>query len=178
VFLIGDAAHVHTAIGGPGLNLGMQDVLNLGWKLAAEINGWAPQGLLDTYESERRPVGERVIMHTRAQMALVSPGAGITALRSLFGELLADPGATRRIAELIAGADIRYGEAHTHPMTGRWMPDLPLSTGAAARRPPAAPHPHQRRREGLGRPDPGGHDAGQSGRGGTHPPRRLRGLGG
>ncbi|MFB9836792.1 FAD-dependent monooxygenase [Actinoallomurus acaciae] len=134
VFLIGDAAHVHSGIGGPGLNLGMQDVLNLGWKLAAEINGWAPEGLLDTYESERRPVGERVIMHTRAQMALTSPGAGITALRALFGELLTDPGAIRRVAELMAGADVRYGDGHAHPMTGRWMPDLPLNTESGATR--------------------------------------------
>jgi 2-polyprenyl-6-methoxyphenol hydroxylase-like FAD-dependent oxidoreductase len=128
VFLVGDAAHVHAGIGGPGLNLGMQDVLNLGWKLAAAINGWAPEGLLDTYESERHPVGARVIMHTRAQLALTSPGANITALRELLGELLTDAGNVRHIAELMAGADVRYGGDSTHPMTGRWMPDLPLNT--------------------------------------------------
>ena len=128
VFLVGDAAHVHSGIGGPGLNLGMQDVLNLGWKLAAAINGWAPEGLLGTYESERHPVGARVIMHTRAQMALTSPGANITALRELFGELLTDTDNVRRIAELMSGADVRYGGDSTHPLTGRWMPDLPLRT--------------------------------------------------
>ena len=128
VFLVGDAAHVHSGIGGPGLNLGMQDVLNLGWKLAAAINGWAPEGLLGTYESERHPVGARVIMHTRAQLALTSPGANITALRELFGELLTDTGNVRRIAELMSGADVRYGDGSGHPMTGRWMPDLPLRT--------------------------------------------------
>jgi 2-polyprenyl-6-methoxyphenol hydroxylase-like FAD-dependent oxidoreductase len=129
VFLAGDAAHVHSGVGGPGLNLGMQDVLNLGWKLAAEINGWAPEGLLDTYESERAPVGERVIMHTRAQMALLAPGPNITALRELFGELLGDRENIRRIAELMAGADVAYAGG-PHPMTGRWMPDLALRTNA------------------------------------------------
>jgi 2-polyprenyl-6-methoxyphenol hydroxylase-like FAD-dependent oxidoreductase len=125
VFLVGDAAHVHSGVGGPGLNLGMQDAVNLGWKLAAQVRGWAPPGLLDTYERERQPVGERVIMHTRAQMALLSPGDNITALRDLFGELLADVANTRRIAELMSGAEIRYG-ADAHPLAGRWMPDLPL----------------------------------------------------
>jgi 2-polyprenyl-6-methoxyphenol hydroxylase-like FAD-dependent oxidoreductase len=128
VFLVGDAAHVHSGIGGPGLNLGMQDVLNLGWKLAAVINGWAPEGLLGTYESERHPAGARVIMHTRAQLALTSPGPNITALRELFGELLTDTDNVRRIAELMSGADVRYGNGSGHPMTGRWMPDLPLRT--------------------------------------------------
>ena len=75
VLLVGDAAHVHSAIGGPGLNLGLQDAVNLGWKLAAEVHGWAPDGLLDTYESERRPVGERVVMPTQAQSALIAPAA-------------------------------------------------------------------------------------------------------
>jgi 2-polyprenyl-6-methoxyphenol hydroxylase-like FAD-dependent oxidoreductase len=128
VFLVGDAAHVHSGIGGPGLNLGMQDVLNLGWKLAAAIHGRAPEGLLGTYESERHPMGARVIMHTRAQMALTSPGANITALRELFGELLTDTDNVRRVAELMSGADVRYGDGSGHPMTGRWMPDLSLST--------------------------------------------------
>ena len=128
VLLVGDAAHVHSGIGGPGLNLGMQDVLNLGWKLAAVIDGRAPESLLGTYESERHPVGARVIMHTRAQLALTSPGPNITALRELFGELLADTDNVRHIAELMSGADVRYGDGTGHPMTGRWMPDLPLRT--------------------------------------------------
>jgi 2-polyprenyl-6-methoxyphenol hydroxylase-like FAD-dependent oxidoreductase len=129
VFLVGDAAHVHSAVGGPGLNLGMQDVLNLGWKLAAAVHGWAPAGLLDTYESERRPAGERVIMHTRAQTALLSPGPNTTALRSLLTELLDDTTATRRVADLMAGADVRYParfDGPAHPLTGRWAEDLPL----------------------------------------------------
>jgi 2-polyprenyl-6-methoxyphenol hydroxylase-like FAD-dependent oxidoreductase len=132
VFLVGDAAHVHSAVGGPGLNLGMQDVLNLGWKLAAAVHGWAPADLLDTYESERRPAGERVIMHTRAQSALLAPGANTTALRSVLTELLGDAAAVRRIADLMAGADLRYPARHdgpVHPLTGRWAPDLALRVG-------------------------------------------------
>jgi hypothetical protein len=137
VFLLGDAAHVHSGVGGPGLNLGMQDALNLGWKLAAAVNGWAPEGLLDTYHSERHPVGRRVIMHTRAQMALLSPGENVTALRELFGELLQDSRNVRRIADLMAGADIRYDmntNEPPHPMAGRWMPDLVLRAGNKATR--------------------------------------------
>ncbi|MFI5841245.1 FAD-dependent oxidoreductase [Catenuloplanes sp. NPDC051500] len=114
VFLAGDAAHVHSAIGGNGLNLGLQDAVNLAWKLAAAVHGWAPPGLLDTYESERRPAGERVTMQTTAQGVLVGPGPEITALRALFGELLADESVLRRIAGLISGADIVY------PGTSRW----------------------------------------------------------
>jgi 2-polyprenyl-6-methoxyphenol hydroxylase-like FAD-dependent oxidoreductase len=132
VFLVGDAAHVHSGVGGPGLNLGMQDVLNLAWKLAATVQGWAPADLLDTYESERHPVGARVIMHTRAQSALLSPGPNTTALRELVTELLRDPGTTRRIADLMAGADVRYParqEGPVHGLTGRCMPDLPLRVG-------------------------------------------------
>jgi hypothetical protein len=137
VFLVGDAAHVHSGIGGPGLNLGMQDVLNLGWKLAAAVHGWAPADLLDTYESERRPAGERVIMHTRAQSALLSPGPNTTALRELLAELLDDSATVRRVADLMAGADLRYPsrqDGPAHPLTGRWAPDLPLRVGDRATR--------------------------------------------
>jgi hypothetical protein len=118
VFLVGDAAHVHSAIGGNGLNLGLQDAANLAWKLAAELRGWAPPGLLDTYESERRPAAEKVAMHTMAQGALVGPGADVTALRVLFGDLLRDHATVQRIADLISGADIRYADM------GGWAPDL------------------------------------------------------
>jgi 2-polyprenyl-6-methoxyphenol hydroxylase-like FAD-dependent oxidoreductase len=129
VFLAGDAAHVHSGVGGPGLNLGMQDVLNLGWKLAAAVGGWAPPGLLDTYESERQPVGLRVIMHTRAQLALLQPGPNVTALRELMTELLHDRATARHLADLMAGADIRYATTDPHPMAGRWVPDLTLHDG-------------------------------------------------
>jgi 2-polyprenyl-6-methoxyphenol hydroxylase-like FAD-dependent oxidoreductase len=134
VLLVGDAAHVHSAIGGPGLNLGLQDAINLGWKLAAELRGWAPPGLLDTYEAERRPAGERVTMHTQAQSVLIGPGSEVTALRELFSELLADRHTVRHLADLVAGADIRYDMGPTPSdggaswMTGRWAPDLLLHT--------------------------------------------------
>ncbi|MEV7968216.1 FAD-dependent monooxygenase [Sphaerisporangium sp. NPDC088356] len=131
VLLVGDAAHVHSAIGGPGLNLGLQDTVNLGWKIAAEIHGWAPPGLLDSYETERRPAAQRVVMHTQAQSALIAPGGEVTALRELFMELLADRRNVQRIADMVAGADIRYdmGADDAHPLVGRWAPDLLLDTG-------------------------------------------------
>jgi hypothetical protein len=108
---------------------GLRDAANLAWKLRDVIAGRAPEQLLDTYETERHPAGERVIMHTRAQTALLSPGPNITALRELLTELMHDPGTMRRIADLMAGADLRYAarqEGPVHPMTGRWAPDLPL----------------------------------------------------
>jgi len=131
VLLVGDAAHVHFVIGGPGLNLGLQDAVNLGWKLAAVIHGWAPPGLLDTYGTERRPVGERVAMHSQAQLALLAPGAEVTALHELFTELLRDQHTATHIANMMAGADICYdmGTESTHPLIGRWAPDLLLDTG-------------------------------------------------
>jgi hypothetical protein len=96
------------------------------------VRGWAPAELLDSYESERHPAGQRLIMHTRAQTALLSPGPNITALRELFTELLRDPGTARHIADLMAGADLHYAsrqEGPAHDLTGRWMPDLPLRVG-------------------------------------------------
>jgi 2-polyprenyl-6-methoxyphenol hydroxylase-like FAD-dependent oxidoreductase len=126
VLLLGDAAYVHSAMGGPGLNLGLQDALNLGWKLAAQVRGWAPPGLLDTYESERAPVSSRVLMHTRAQMALMAPGDHVTAVRELFAELLGDAAARRRIAGLLSGADTAYAP---------WAAELPLPGLLLAARP-------------------------------------------
>lgn len=133
VLLLGDAAHVHSAMGGPGLNLGLQDAVNLGWKLAAQVNGWAPAGLLDTYDSERRPVGERVMMQSMSQTALMSPGPEVAALRTLFGELLKQPGVREHMAHLLAGSDVGYdmgqGEGDGHPLSGRLVPDLELDDG-------------------------------------------------
>ncbi|WP_406815106.1 FAD-dependent monooxygenase [Mycobacterium sp. M23085] len=129
VLLLGDAAHVHSAMGGPGLNLGLQDAVNLGWKLAAQLNGWAPAGLLDTYESERHPVGERVMMHSMSQTALMAPGPEVAALRTLMGELFAMPDVARHMAKLLAGADVRYDVGDAHRLSGSLVPDLTLDDG-------------------------------------------------
>jgi 2-polyprenyl-6-methoxyphenol hydroxylase-like FAD-dependent oxidoreductase len=129
VFLVGDAAHVHSGVGGPGLNLGLQDGVNLGWKLVAQINGWAPTGLLDTYHTERHPVGKRVMMHSISQTALLAPGPEITALRALFGELLQRPDTAAYIAHVLAGSDVRYDVGDDHPLSGRLVPDLRFDGG-------------------------------------------------
>jgi 2-polyprenyl-6-methoxyphenol hydroxylase-like FAD-dependent oxidoreductase len=129
IFLLGDSAHVHSAMGGPGLNLGLQDAMNLGWKLAAAVNGWAPAYLLDTYHSERYPVGERVMMHSMSQTALFGPGPEIAALRKLFNELLQLPSVAEHMAHLLAGSDVRYDVADPHPLAGRLAPDVTLDEG-------------------------------------------------
>ena len=129
VLLLGDAAHVHSPMGGPGLNLGMQDAVNLGWKLAAVVTGRAPDGLLDTYESERYPVGERVMMHSQAQLALAAPGPEVEALRSLFAELVGKPEVTKHMAGLLAGSDVRYDVGDGHRLSGLMVPDLDLDDG-------------------------------------------------
>ncbi|MBU3062039.1 FAD-dependent monooxygenase [Nocardia sp. NEAU-G5] len=128
ILLLGDAAHVHSAMGGPGLNLGLQDAINLGWKLAAVVRGDALADLLDTYESERYPVAERVMMHSLSQSALVAPGPEVTALRELFGELLRLPEVVEHIANLLAGSDVRYDTGDTHPLSGHLVPELTVET--------------------------------------------------
>jgi 2-polyprenyl-6-methoxyphenol hydroxylase-like FAD-dependent oxidoreductase len=132
VLLVGDSAHVHSAMGGPGLNLGLQDAVNLGWKLAAVVRGDAPEDLLDTYESERHPVAERVMMHSLSQSALIAPGPEVTALRELMGELLHLPEVTEHIANLLAGSDVRYVIGDDHPLSGRLVPDLTVTTDAGS----------------------------------------------
>jgi hypothetical protein len=135
VFLVGDAAHVHSPLGGPGLNLGLQDAVNLGWKMAAVISNGADPALLDTYAAERRPAAERVVMHSRSQLALVRPGTEVTALRELFAELLEDPGNVRRISDLLSGNDNRYDVgADAHPLAGRWVPDFAVVGRGVTRR--------------------------------------------
>jgi 2-polyprenyl-6-methoxyphenol hydroxylase-like FAD-dependent oxidoreductase len=129
VLLLGDAAHVHSAMGGPGLNLGLQDAMNLGWKLAAHINGRAPAGLLDTYESERHPVGERVMMQSQSQTALMLPGPEVTSLRTLLGELFDIPDVAKHMAALLAGTDVRYDMGDDHPLSGWPVPELTLDDG-------------------------------------------------
>jgi hypothetical protein len=135
VFLVGDAAHVHSPLGGPGLNLGLQDAVNLGWKMAAVIANGADPALLDTYAAERRPAAERVVMHSRSQLALVRPGTEVTALRELFAELLEDPSNARRISDLLSGNDNRYDMgADAHLLAGRWVPDFAVAGGGVIRR--------------------------------------------
>lgn len=128
VFLVGDAAHVYADGGGPGLNLGLQDAVNLGWKLAARLRGDAPSGLLDSYEAERAPAARRMVVNAQAQTALTAPGSDVTALRELFTELLGHRDTVQHLAELLAGADVRYEmgvpEAEAHPGVGRFAPDL------------------------------------------------------
>jgi 2-polyprenyl-6-methoxyphenol hydroxylase-like FAD-dependent oxidoreductase len=127
VLLAGDAAHIQLPAGGPGLSTGLNDAANLGWKLAAEIQGWAPVGLLDTYHTERHPAGARVLMHTRAQDALLAPGVHTPALRELFAELMQDDQTLQRIVDLLQGNDVRYPmteDGDAHPLTGRWAPEL------------------------------------------------------
>ena len=116
-------------MGGPGLNLGMQDAMNLGWKLAAAVNGWAPADLLDTYHGERFPVGERVMMQSMSQTALFGPGPEIAALRELFKELLQLPSVAEHMAHLLAGSDVRYDVGDDHRLAGRLAPDLTLDDG-------------------------------------------------
>lgn len=129
VFLVGDAAHVHSAMGGPGLNLGLQDAMNLGWKLAATVQGRAPDGLLDSYHSERWPAGQRVMMHSMAQAALMAAGPEVTSLRTLFGELLATPDGSAHIAGVLSGSDVRYDVGDEHRLSGYFVPDFALDDG-------------------------------------------------
>ena len=133
IMLAGDAAHLFPAPG-VALNAGMMDSVNLAWKLAAAIHGWAPAGLLDTYHEERHLAGERVLMHTRAQVALRrGHDEAAVALRELFQELVSDDDAARRIGKMIAGTDIRYAIANPnqHPLTGTFALDPGLHTGIA-----------------------------------------------
>jgi 2-polyprenyl-6-methoxyphenol hydroxylase-like FAD-dependent oxidoreductase len=128
VLLAGDAAHVHSPIGGQGLNTGVQDAVNLGWKLAQVVKGTSPESLLDTYHAERHPIGARVLQTTMAQVALHRPDERTTALRDIIGELLKMDEPRRRIAAEMSGLGIRYDLGEGHPLLGRRMPDLDLVT--------------------------------------------------
>ncbi|WP_278265392.1 FAD-dependent monooxygenase [Nocardia sp. AG03] len=130
VLLAGDAAHIHPPIGGQGLNLGVQDAMNLGWKLAAQVRGGAPEDLLDTYETERHPVAAAVLDNTRAQTALLSPEPGAQAMRRLLTELMDIDAVHRRLIEKITAIDIRYDLGPGPDLLGRGLPDLDLSEGS------------------------------------------------
>jgi 2-polyprenyl-6-methoxyphenol hydroxylase-like FAD-dependent oxidoreductase len=128
VLLAGDAAHVHPPQGGQGLNTGVQDAVNLGWKLAQVVNKTSPESLLDSYHAERHPVGARVLRNTMAQIALGRPDDRHQALRDTMTELLSMDEPRRRIAAMISGLDIHYDLGEGHPLLGRRIPDLDLHT--------------------------------------------------
>jgi 2-polyprenyl-6-methoxyphenol hydroxylase-like FAD-dependent oxidoreductase len=128
VLLAGDAAHVHPPQGGQGLNTGVQDAVNLGWKLALVVNGTSPDGLLDTYHAERHPVGARVQHNTMAQVALRGTDERTDALRDTMTELLSMEEPRKRFAAMMSGLDIHYDLGEGHPLLGRRMPDLDLVT--------------------------------------------------
>ncbi|MEE6140665.1 FAD-dependent monooxygenase [Mycobacterium sp. 050128] len=129
VLVAGDAAHVHFPIGGQGLNTGIQDAVNLGWKLAQVINA-TPESLLDTYHAERHPVAASVLHNTMAQTALNGPGERVDALRDIMSELLSMDEPRKRIAAMMTGLDIHYDLGEGHPLLGRRMPDIDLLTPA------------------------------------------------
>jgi len=134
VLLAGDAAHVHPPQGGQGLNTGVQDAVNLGWKLAQVVDETSPESLLDTYHAERHPVGARVLHNTMAQGALGSPDDRHQALRDTMTELLGMDEPRRRVAAMLSGLDIHYDLGDGHPLLGRRMPDLDLVTADGPRR--------------------------------------------
>jgi 3-(3-hydroxy-phenyl)propionate hydroxylase len=133
VLLAGDAAHIHYPVGGQGLNVGVQDAVNLGWKLAQVVRGTSSESLLDTYQAERHPIAARVLQNTMAQTVLTQSGERLDALRETLAELLAMDEARKRFAGMISGLDVHYDLGKGHPLLGRRMPDLDIdaSTGSS-----------------------------------------------
>ncbi|MFF4585412.1 rifampin monooxygenase [Streptomyces sp. NPDC001388] len=129
VLLAGDAAHIHPPTGGQGLNLGIQDAFNLGWKLAAEVGGWAPEGLLDSYHAERHPVGARVLDNTRAQITLLGTEPGAAALRELFSKLMDFEEVNRYVTGMITAVGVRYDFGEGHELLGLRLRDVKLKQG-------------------------------------------------
>jgi 3-(3-hydroxy-phenyl)propionate hydroxylase len=134
VLLAGDAAHVHAPNGGQGLNIGVQDAVNLGWKLAQVVNGRSPESLLDTYHAERHPIAARVLKNTMAQTALGRGDERTMALHAAMSELLAMDEPRKRYAAMMSGLDIRYDLGEGHPLLGRRMPDLDVITESGPQR--------------------------------------------
>lgn len=129
ILLAGDAAHIHSPLGGQGLNLGLGDAINLGWKLAATIRGDAPNGLLDTYTSERHPVGAQVLDWSRAQVALMRPSRSTRALEAIIRDLIETRDGATYFAERVWGVSLRYELGDQHPLFGRSVPDFVLTDG-------------------------------------------------
>jgi 2-polyprenyl-6-methoxyphenol hydroxylase-like FAD-dependent oxidoreductase len=134
VLLAGDAAHVHSPVGGQGLNIGVQDAVNLGWKLAQVVKGTSHDGLLDTYHAERHPVAARVLRNTMAQVALMRTDDRIEALRDVVSELLSMDEPRKRFAAMMSGLDVHYDLGDGHPLIGRRMPDLDITTASGSLR--------------------------------------------
>jgi hypothetical protein len=132
VLLAGDAAHIHSPLGGQGLNLGLGDAMNLGWKLAATIRGDAPAGLLDSYFEERHPVGAQVLDWSRAQVAIMRPSPSTRALEAIVRDLIATRDGATYFAERVWGVSLRYDLGGSHELTGRSMPDFALADGRRA----------------------------------------------
>ena len=153
VLLAGDAAHVHPPHGGQGLNTGVQDAVNLGWKLAQVVDETSPESLLDTYHAERHPVGARVLHNTMAQVALSRPDDRHQALRDNMSELLSMDEPRRRTAAMLAGLDIHYDLGEGHPLLGRRMPDLDVNTAGGPTRVFALLHDARAVLLNLGPPD-------------------------
>ncbi len=129
VLLAGDAAHIHSPLGGQGLNLGLGDAMNLGWKLAAMVRGEAPPGLLDTYHAERHPVGARVLGWSRAQVAIMRPGPQARALQAIVRDVMDTRDGATYFAGRVWGVNLRYDLGGTHPLVGRSVPDFVLEDG-------------------------------------------------
>jgi hypothetical protein len=130
VLLAGDAAHIHSPLGGQGLNLGLGDAMNLGWKLAATVKNTAPEGLLDSYSEERHPEGARILDWSRAQVALMRPSPSSRALESITRNLIDTQDGATWFADQIWGVSLRYDLGSEHPLIGRSAPDFELTNGA------------------------------------------------
>ena len=129
VLLAGDAAHTHSRLGGQGLNLGLGDAMNLGWKLAATIRGDAPSGLLESYSRERQPIGAQILDWSRAQVMLMRPNEGARALEAIICDLIETRDGATYFVERVWGVDLRYNLGAAHPLVGRNAPNFELAGG-------------------------------------------------
>ena len=174
VLLAGDAAHVHSPMGGQGLNLGVQDAVNLGWKLAQVVHGTSPESLLETYHAERHPVGARVLRNTMALTALERGDDRIEALREMMSELLQMDEPRKQYVAMMSGLDIHYDFGEGHPLLGRRMPDLDLVTADGPRR--VFTLLHEARPVLLNLGEPGAFDITSMGGSGSADRRAIRGC--